>query len=64
MGIVVDALRRLEERGTRVGAFANAAADARELEPVEAPPQAHDDGLCGGSLMCDRAPVGGFSMEV
>ena len=41
-----------------------AAADARELEPVEAPPQAHDDGLCGGSLMCDRAPVGGFSMEV
>ena len=40
------------------------AANEPELEPVEGAPPSQDDGLCGGSLMCDRALVGGISMEV
>ena len=44
--------------------WAAANADHVELEPVEVPAVPRDDGLCGSSLLCDRALVEGISMEV
>ena len=70
MGIVVDALRRLEERGTGVGAFANAAADAREVRNacagnVEATRALRESDGCGTllRLMRDAATSGGKTSE-
>ena len=70
MGIVVDALRRLEERGTGVGAFANAAADAREVRNacagnVEATRALRESDGCGTllRLMRDAATSGGKTLE-
>ena len=41
------------------------AVNADQLEPVEVPPAARDDGMCGGSLLLfDGAPCGGISTEV